>query len=224
VSTSTRRRTVEYRSDGTWLFGGQERPWNLEDLIIFEADLEGCTATDLQAALRRADTGCMDPEYPGKEPLAEIGRVTIAGSRLDLWMGFLWHHLDPTMVDVVRARRARASRQEEEVRRLASERLRGEMHDQVIAAVDAAARARFARARLQRNEVVHQDWVLRFPPTEFVGKPLADVNQLLTSHRVASKVASRREFNRLLTRTFATFAQTGLVRARARLCAYWGLG
>jgi hypothetical protein len=44
------------------------------------------------------------------------------------------------------------------------------MYDQVIAAVDAAA-----RARLQRNEVVHQDWVLRFPPTEFVGKPLADV-------------------------------------------------
>jgi hypothetical protein len=46
----------------------------------------------------------MDPEYPGKELLAEISRVIIAGSRLDLWMGFLWHHLDPTMVDVVRAR------------------------------------------------------------------------------------------------------------------------
>jgi hypothetical protein len=161
----------------------------------------------------------MDPEYPGKELLAEISRVIIAGSRLDLWMGFLWHHLDPTMVDVVRARRARASWQEEEVRRLASERLRGEMHDQVIAAVDAAA-----RARLQRNEMVHQDWVLRFPPTEFVGKPLADVNQLLTSHRVASKVASRREFNRLLARTFATFCADGPRACACALCAYWGLG
>jgi hypothetical protein len=112
----------------------------------------------------------VDPEYPGKELLAEIGRVTVAGSRLDLWMGFLWHHLDPTTVDVVRARRTRGKDQEQEVRRLANERLRGEMHDQVIAAVDAAK-----RARSQRNEVVHQDWVLRFPPTEFVGKPLAEV-------------------------------------------------
>jgi hypothetical protein len=66
VSTSTRRRTVEYRGDGTWLFGGQERPWNESELIIFEEDLERCTATDLQAALRRSHAA----EYQEWEPEA----------------------------------------------------------------------------------------------------------------------------------------------------------
>lgn len=65
MSTSTRRRTVEYRGDGRWLFGGQERPWNESELIIFEEDLERCTATDLQAALRRAHA-----DYPEWEPEA----------------------------------------------------------------------------------------------------------------------------------------------------------
>jgi hypothetical protein len=112
----------------------------------------------------------MDPEYPGKELLAEIGRVTIAGSRLDLQMGFLWYHLDHPNLDVVHARRSPGWKQEKEVRRLANERLRDEMHDQVITAVKAAA-----RARSQRNEIIHQDWVLRIPPSEFVGKPLEDL-------------------------------------------------
>lgn len=111
----------------------------------------------------------MHPEYPGKELLAEIGRVTIAGSRLDLQMGFLWYHLDHPNVDAVHARRSPGRKQEKEVRRLTSERLRGEMHDQVITAVEAAA-----LARSQRNEVIHQDWVLRIPPSEFVGKSLED--------------------------------------------------
>jgi hypothetical protein len=112
----------------------------------------------------------MHPEYPGKELLAEIGRVTIAGSRLDLQMGFLWFHLDHPNVDVVHARRSPGWKQEKEVRRLTSERLRGEVHDQVITAVEAAA-----LARSQRNEVIHQDWVLRIPPSEYVGKSLEDV-------------------------------------------------
>jgi hypothetical protein len=106
----------------------------------------------------------MDAEYPGSELLAEIGRVTIAGSRLDLQMGFLWHHLDPT-VDVVYARRSPGRKQEEEVRRLTNEKLGGEMHDHVITAVDAAK-----DARSRRNEIVHQDWVLRIP----LGKPLEE--------------------------------------------------
>jgi hypothetical protein len=84
-------------------------------------------------------------------------------------MGLLWHHLDPT-VDVIHARTSFGSVQEREVQHLASERLSGEMHDQVIAAVK-AARA----AREQRNEVVHQDWVLRFPLSELVGKSLDDL-------------------------------------------------
>jgi hypothetical protein len=64
VSTSTRRRTVEYRGgDQPWLFGGEERNFNgSAELIIFEDDLEKCTATDLQTALRRwqADWGTED--------------------------------------------------------------------------------------------------------------------------------------------------------------------
>ncbi|MDQ6947404.1 MAG: hypothetical protein M3256_14325 [Actinomycetota bacterium] len=32
--------------------------------------------------------------YPGTAVLAEVGRVAIAGARLDLQAGLLWHHLD----------------------------------------------------------------------------------------------------------------------------------
>jgi hypothetical protein len=39
-------------------------------------------------------TGMLGAVYPSVAVLAEVGRVTIAGSRLDLWMGFLWAHLD----------------------------------------------------------------------------------------------------------------------------------
>lgn len=35
--------------------------------------------------------------YPGPDLLQEIGRVTIAESRLDVQMGMLWHHLDQSV-------------------------------------------------------------------------------------------------------------------------------
>jgi hypothetical protein len=56
VTTSNRRRTVEYLDlEGPWLFAGQKRFFNDSGhLVIFLDDLERCTATDLQAALRRS--------------------------------------------------------------------------------------------------------------------------------------------------------------------------
>jgi hypothetical protein len=95
--------------------------------------------------------------YPELDVLAEVGRVTIAGSRLDIRMGILWHHLDRD-VDLDRARRSPGSEQCRSVRRLAEARLVGVMREQVLAAVDAAE-----AARLKRNEIVHQDWLLRGP-------------------------------------------------------------
>lgn len=100
---------------------------------------------------------CTVPMYPGPDLLQEVGRVTIAGARLDIRMGFLWHHLDRTKPDV-QARRASGDAQCKAVRRLARERLVGPMRTQVLAAVDAAE-----RARRRRNEIVHQDWLLRGP-------------------------------------------------------------
>jgi hypothetical protein len=38
--------------------------------------------------------GMLEAVYPSIDVLAEVGRVTISSSRLDLWMGFLWAHLD----------------------------------------------------------------------------------------------------------------------------------
>lgn len=92
--------------------------------------------------------------YPGPEVLQEIGRVTIAGARLDVQMGMLWHHLDRS-TKLEESRRAPGGRQCEQVRRLAAERLTGDMGEQVVAAVEVAE-----AARVRRNKIVHQDWLL----------------------------------------------------------------
>ncbi len=81
--------------------------------------------------------------------------MTIAGSRLDIQMGLLWRHLD-TAADWEACRRAPGAKQTEQVRRLAEERLTGQLRNEVLAAADDAE-----AARLRRNEIVHQDWVLR---------------------------------------------------------------
>lgn len=81
--------------------------------------------------------------------------MTIAGSRLDLQMGFLWYHLD-TKKPPDEARRASGSEQARAIRRLAQARLTGDMRAQVLAAMDQAD-----AARRRRNDVVHQDWLLR---------------------------------------------------------------
>jgi hypothetical protein len=93
--------------------------------------------------------------YPAQDVLQEVGRVTIAGSRLDVQMGMLWHHLD-RMVTLEKSRRTPGAEQCKRIRRLAAERLTGEMLEQVVAAVVAAE-----AARTRRNEIVHQDWLLR---------------------------------------------------------------
>jgi hypothetical protein len=84
-----------------------------------------------------------------------VGRVTIAGSRLDLQLGQLWHHLDRN-VGFETARAKPGVQLSEKIRRLVGQRLRGDLAVEAEAALDAAD-----EARAHRNEVVHQDWVLR---------------------------------------------------------------
>jgi hypothetical protein len=93
--------------------------------------------------------------YPGAEVLQEVGRVTIAGAHLDVWMGLLWHHLDRSQPED-NARGALGSVQRKAVKRLAGERLVGPLQAEVLAAVEAAE-----QAQRHRNEIVHQDWLLR---------------------------------------------------------------
>lgn len=126
--------------------------------------------------------------YPGVDLLQEVGRVTIAGSRLDLQMGLLWHHLDRS-VDLEVSRKARGAKQCERVRRLADERLTGDMRDVVLAAVDAAE-----SARIRRNEIVHQDWVLRGrdamrPVSELTGIAPDDLPAYLAEWKRESKAS-----------------------------------
>jgi hypothetical protein len=49
--------------------------------------------------------------YPAQELLQEVGRVTIAGPRLEVQMGALWWQLDKDSVDEITARKDSASRQ-----------------------------------------------------------------------------------------------------------------
>lgn len=98
--------------------------------------------------------------------MAEVGRVTIAGSRLNIEMGMLWHHLDRG-VDVDRARRERGAEQCSRVRLLAQSRLVGQMKDRVLAAVEKAE-----AVRRRRNEIVHQDWLLR---SRDAARPVAEL-------------------------------------------------
>jgi hypothetical protein len=64
--------------------------------------------------------------YPGSDLLEEVGRVTIAGSRLDLQLGQLWHHLDRA-ASFETARSKPGAQQSEKVRRLVDERLVGDL-------------------------------------------------------------------------------------------------
>ncbi|WP_270888932.1 hypothetical protein [Pedococcus sp. 5OH_020] len=123
----------------------------------------------LSAPLRRAlwwNIGM----YPAPDVLEEVGRVTIAGSRLDIEMGMVWHHLDRT-IDLNRARRTSGAAQCRHLRVLAETRLVGELRNQVLAVVDAAE-----GARRRRNEIVHQDWLLRGPDATRSVAELACVN------------------------------------------------
>ena len=54
----------------------------------------GAVRGTLGAHTQSLSTGMLGTVYPSAAVLAEVGRVTIAGFRLDLWMGFLWAHQD----------------------------------------------------------------------------------------------------------------------------------
>jgi hypothetical protein len=93
--------------------------------------------------------------YPGDALLVEVGRVAIAGARLEIWMGFLWWHLNPA-VDQVTARRTSFKAQRKVVLTLALERLQEGLLR--MAVLDTVEEARLALD--QRHEVIHQDWLL----------------------------------------------------------------
>jgi hypothetical protein len=96
--------------------------------------------------------------YPASQLLEEVGRVAIAGSRLEVRLGRLWAHLAWQEVEEQKARKAPVGKQLKEIRRLANDRLAGKLLSSVLAATESAK-----NAAERRNEVVHQDWVLRGP-------------------------------------------------------------
>ncbi len=122
--------------------------------------------------------------YPGPKVLQEVGRVTIAGSRLDVQMGLLWHHLDRDE-PFEETRWKSGAKQCEQVRKLAAERLTGPMREQVLAAVDQAE-----AARRRRNEIVHQDWLLRGRDAV---RPVGEILEVWAEDREAYLTAWERE-------------------------------
>ena len=94
--------------------------------------------------------------YPAEELLQEVGRVTIAGSRLEIQMGLLWWHLDKDHVSAETTRKLGIDKQAKAIRTLADTNLWGDLQSAVLEAVEAAK-----NAADHRNNIVHQDWVLR---------------------------------------------------------------
>ncbi len=109
--------------------------------------------------------------YPALELLQEVGRVTIAGSRLEVQMGLLLWHLAKGSVDEITARKSSISKQAGNVRRLAGVRLCGDLQARVQ---EAGAEAESASDL--RNNIVHQDWVLRGPDAMRPVAELAGLN------------------------------------------------
>jgi hypothetical protein len=99
------------------------------------------------------------------------------------------------------------------VRRLADQRLTGDMRDEVLAAVDAAE-----SARIRRNEIVHQDWVLRGrnamrPVSELTGIAPEDLPAYLTEWERESKVSP--EWQRVSSRSVDVVPSADLGRPPA---------
>ena len=116
--------------------------------------------------------------------LAEVGRVTIASSRLDLWMGLLWAHLDRD-ADESKVRRESGAAQQENVCKLAQARLYGDLQAGVLGAVEIAD-----EARKRRNEIIHQDWVLRGRDAT---RPIGDFAHLQGAELEAYRIEWERE-------------------------------
>jgi hypothetical protein len=109
--------------------------------------------------------------YPSEILLQEVGRITIAGSRLEVQMGFLWYHLDKDGVDELSARKSSVSDQVKQILKLARVRLEGDLQAEVRRAADDAR-----TVSELRNSVVHQDWVLRGPDAMTDAADLLDAN------------------------------------------------
>ncbi len=87
--------------------------------------------------------------YPGPEVLQEVGRITIAGSRLDLAMAHLWHYLDRN-IPYEETRKRGGSEQDRWVRTFADVRLTGPLRGRVLDALRAADAVRHADRLLSR--------------------------------------------------------------------------
>lgn len=122
--------------------------------------------------------------YPGHEVLEEVGRVTIAGSRLDLQMGELWHHLHRSVSFETTCSKP-GSEHSKKIRRLTGERLVGDLAIEAEAALDSAD-----RGRTHRNEIVHQDWVLHGREAM---RPVSDYLALEPDEQASCVDARRRE-------------------------------
>jgi hypothetical protein len=109
--------------------------------------------------------------YPAEELLQEVGRVTIAGSRLEIEMGWLWWYLDKDNVSAETTRKLGIDTQAKEIRTLAQTKLWGDLQRTVLEAVEAAQ-----NAADRRNNIVHQDWVLP-PGLDDAMRPLADMER-----------------------------------------------
>jgi hypothetical protein len=90
--------------------------------------------------------------YPPQDILEEVGRITIAGARLDRELGLLWSHLDREK-DPVKARQYPDA---SKISKLAEERLTGALWEAVASVLRDEGIVRH-----HRNAVVHQDWILR---------------------------------------------------------------
>ena len=111
---------------------------------------QGARASDRTVAVVRNHQSM----YPGDALLMEVGRVAIAGARLEIWMGFLWWQLNPA-IDELKARRSSFGAQRRAVLALVDERLDGSLRTLVL---DAVATAQTVLDK--RHEVIHQDWLI----------------------------------------------------------------
>jgi len=100
--------------------------------------------------------------------------VTIAGSRLEIAMGQLWWQLDKDNVSEERTRKLGVDQQARAIRQRArTQSLWGDLQSAVLEAVETAQN----RAN-RRNDIVHQDWVLRGPDAM---RPVADLPEPTSS-------------------------------------------
>ena len=108
--------------------------------------------------------------YPSRDVLEELGRLTIAGARLDFGCASLLHHIDPAELPFEMIRSWGGKRLTDEIRKRAGQRLEGELLADVRRAAGSADEVRDLR-----NDAVHQGWVLRGSDSV---RPVAEIEGL----------------------------------------------